>query len=107
MSSFETHLADQDEITAACDAGTCNHPDCHATTPERTGAIPAHGPWMLAWTLNFGRNDLRDHFSIESNEADARTALAKLIATVDNLHCAACGPIAVATEPHWTEPGAV
>ena len=30
MSNLSTHLADQDAITAACDAGTCDHPEHHA-----------------------------------------------------------------------------
>lgn len=30
MSSFAEHEAEQSAITAACEAGTCDHPDCKA-----------------------------------------------------------------------------
>jgi hypothetical protein len=30
MSNLETHEAEQAAITAACEAGTCDHPDCAA-----------------------------------------------------------------------------
>lgn len=29
MSSLEEHDAEQAEITAMCEAGTCDHPECH------------------------------------------------------------------------------
>lgn len=29
MSNLETHEAEQSAITAMCEAGTCDHPDCH------------------------------------------------------------------------------
>lgn len=28
MSNLEEHLQEQAEITAACEAGTCDHPEC-------------------------------------------------------------------------------
>lgn len=33
MSNLEEHLAEQDHITEACDAGTCDHPDCRPAEP--------------------------------------------------------------------------
>lgn len=64
------------------------------------------GPWFCATTTNLGDNDLRDHWGVHSNEAEARAAYAEAL-QLDNLHCACIGPIVTATEPHWTEKGGV
>jgi hypothetical protein len=32
MSNLEDHDAEQAEITAACEAGTCDHPECKPST---------------------------------------------------------------------------
>lgn len=39
MSNLATHEAEQAAITAACEAGVCQHPDCHQTPCERAQAI--------------------------------------------------------------------
>ena len=36
MSTLEEHEAEQAEITAACAAGTCDHPECHDEDVCRT-----------------------------------------------------------------------
>lgn len=35
MSSFEEHEAEQARITAECEAGECDHPECHEDEPAR------------------------------------------------------------------------
>jgi hypothetical protein len=64
------------------------------------------GPWFLAYTLNHGGNDMRDTFTINSDEAEARAAYARAL-DLDDLQCACIGPIRTATEPHWQEIGGV
>lgn len=39
MSSLEAHEAEQAEITASCEAGTCNHPHCKMGALELAQAI--------------------------------------------------------------------
>jgi hypothetical protein len=39
MSNLATHEAEQAAITAACDAGTCDHPHCHPSPCERAQEI--------------------------------------------------------------------
>lgn len=39
MSTLETHEAEQAEITAACEAGTCDHPYCGLDFAEIAGQI--------------------------------------------------------------------
>lgn len=36
MSTLEEHDAEQAMITAMCEAGTCDHPECHEAPPMRT-----------------------------------------------------------------------
>lgn len=64
------------------------------------------GPWFCATTTNHGDNDLRDTWSVHSDEAEARAAYDDAL-KLDNLHCACIGPIITATEWHWTKQGAV
>jgi len=35
MSNETDHQAEQDAITAQCEAGTCDHPECHEEQPEQ------------------------------------------------------------------------
>ncbi len=58
--------------------------------------------WICAWTLNHGCNVMPDHWTIHQSEAEAKAALNSVL-TLDNLHCAAYGPIKAATEPQWLD----
>ena len=36
MSNLEDHMAEQEAITARCEAGTCEHPECEAEDTSET-----------------------------------------------------------------------
>lgn len=66
------------------------------TTPQ-----PRNPMWIFAYTENHGGNDLRDHYTLCADEAEARAKFEAMLATSDILHCAAIAPVAYATEPQW------
>jgi hypothetical protein len=59
--------------------------------------------WLCVWITNYGKNDMRDSFTIHESEAEALAAYDLLQIVNQNLHCAAIAPIHKATEPHWQD----
>ena len=85
MSNIEDHMAEQDAITAACDAGACGHPECHDLSKIQLAAAElgaSKAVWMNAeashqWLVN--REDLplsvwriADEYRADRNEEIAR-----------------------------------
>ena len=56
--------------------------------------------WILAWSMNFGRNEIEDYWIICEDEKAARRECDKLLAD-PRLHCWAIAPITRASDPHW------
>jgi len=73
---------------------------CDQINPTMPPAQP-RPMWLFAYTENHGDNDLRDHYTICLDEAEARAKFDAMLATSDILHCAAIAPVSYSTEPHW------
>jgi hypothetical protein len=58
--------------------------------------------FLIAWTLNYGDNDLRDFWGVEADELTANNLLAFHM-THDKFHCGAVAKITTATEPQWMD----
>ena len=63
-------------------------------------------PHIVAWTINHSGNDLTDHWSIHPDADSARDAYDAIL-VADDLHCVCYGPMLLASEPQWLEPGGV
>lgn len=58
---------------------------------------------LLAWTLNYGDDNLHDHWIVVETAEEARQEASKLIMEEPKLHCWAISAIQWGSEPHWTE----
>lgn len=65
--------------------------------------MPRNPMWIVAWTINHGRNNLVDHWLTVEDKAAATREIQKLIRTESNLHCYAAAPITIGSEPHYTD----
>jgi hypothetical protein len=63
MSNLQDHIAEQEAITAACEAGTCDHPECHESDEwfESTKLTDADAKRIAERTYTY--EDIRVAFS--------------------------------------------
>jgi hypothetical protein len=57
MSNLEDHMAEQDEITALCEAGECDHPECHEDAFEEAERDVDRYLAVVAWAKARYRNE--------------------------------------------------
>lgn len=74
MSTLETHEAEQAEITARCEAGTCEHPHCHILPQNHVRAERA-AEALRKWCCVAGESDGASNIASPETFADLLTDL--------------------------------
>lgn len=69
MSNLKEHEAEQDRITAKCEAGTCDHPECHEDEGYEITLkinLTVLKGWSVQGTVKLALNNLMHDVPLES-----------------------------------------